>query len=167
MMYQDYKVGEQKANKGLRFLNFIIDYVSIILFTMLFFGFIAIVIVIINPESDIIYQLENINPLIDRVITVFFYVLLIFLSEFLTKGRSLGKFITGTKVVMIDGSTPTTKDYFMRSICRIIPFDVLTFLGENGWHDKISNTTIVNKKAFEADLSQADNIESIGKTEFD
>ncbi len=167
MMYQDYKVGEHKANKGLRFLNFIIDYVSIILLTMLFFGFIAIVIVIINPESDIIYQLENINPLIDRVITVFFYVLLIFLSEFLTKGRSLGKFITGTKVVMIDGSTPTTKDYFMRSICRIIPFDVLTFLGENGWHDKISNTTIVNKKAFEADLSQADNIESIGKTEFD
>ena len=166
-MYQDYKVGEHKANKGLRFLNFIIDYVSIILLTMLFFGFIAIVIVIINPESDIIYQLENINPLIDRVITVFFYVLLIFLSEFLTKGRSLGKFITGTKVVMIDGSTPTTKDYFMRSICRIIPFDVLTFLGENGWHDKISNTTIVNKKAFEADLSQADNIESIGKTEFD
>ena len=167
MMYQDYKVGEHKANKGLRFLNFIIDYVSIILLTMLFFGFIAIVIVIINPESDIIYQLENINPLIDRVITVFFYVLLIFLAEFLTKGRSLGKFITGTKVVMIDGSTPTTKDYFMRSICRIIPFDVLTFLGENGWHDKISNTTIVNKKAFEADLSQADNIESIGKTEFD
>ena len=167
MMYQDYKVGEHKANKGLRFLNFIIDYVSIILLTMLFFGFIAIVIVIINPESDIIYQLENINPLIDRVITVFFYALLIFLSEFLTKGRSLGKFITGTKVVMIDGSTPTTKDYFMRSICRIIPFDVLTFLGENGWHDKISNTTIVNKKAFEADLSQADNIESIGKTEFD
>ncbi|MGV0845289.1 RDD family protein [Empedobacter falsenii] len=167
MMYQDYKVGEHKANKGLRFLNFIIDYVSIILLTMLFFGFIAIVIVIINPESDIIYQLENINPLIDRVITVFFYVLLIFLSEFLTKGRSLGKFITGTKVVMIDGSTPTTKDYFMRSICRIIPFDVLTFLGENGWHDKISNTTIVNKKAFEADLSQADNIESIGKTEFE
>ena len=166
-MYQDYKVGEHKANKGLRFLNFIIDYVSIILLTMLFFGFIAIVIVIINPESDIIYQLENINPLIDRVITVFFYVLLIFLSEFLTKGRSLGKFITGTKVVMIDGSTPTTKDYFMRSLCRIIPFEVLSFLGENGWHDKISKTTVVNKKAFELDLSQADNIESIGKTEFE
>ncbi|MDH1883008.1 RDD family protein [Empedobacter sp. GD03797] len=127
MMYQDYKVGEHKANKGLRFLNFIIDYVSIILLTMLFFGFIAIVIVIINPESDIIYQLENINPLIDRVITVFFYVLLIFLSEFLTKGRSIGKLVTGTKVVMIDGSTPTTKDYFMRSLCRIIPFKFYLF----------------------------------------
>ncbi len=69
--------------------------------------------------------------------------------------------------MMIDGSTPTTKDYFMRSICRIIPFDALTFLGENGWHDKISNTIVVNKKTFEADLSQADNIESIGKTEFE
>jgi len=81
-MYQDYKVGEHKANKGLRFLNFIIDYVSIILLTMLFFGFIAIVIVIINPESDIIYQLENINPLIDRVITAFFYVYNFFIRVF-------------------------------------------------------------------------------------
>lgn len=163
-MYQDYIVGEHKANKGLRFLNFIIDYVSIILLTMLFFGLIAIIIVVIDPESNIIYQLENINPLLDRIITAIFYVLLIFLSEFLTKGRSLGKFITGTKVVMIDGSTPTTKGYFYRSLCRIIPFDALTFLGENGWHDKISKTTVVNKKAFEVDLLSEDNIESIGNS---
>ncbi|CAM3334144.1 RDD family protein [Empedobacter stercoris] len=164
-MYQDYKVGEHKANKGIRFLNFIIDYVSIILVTMLFFGMIATIIVLINPESNILYQLENINPLLDRIITAIFYILLIFLSEFLTKGRSLGKLITGTKVVMIDGSEPTTKDYFNRNLCRLIPFDVLTFLGENGWHDKISNTTVVNKKAFEADLSYEDIIDTIGNTE--
>ncbi len=164
-MYQDYKVGEHKANKGLRFLNFLIDYISIIILAMLFFGLIAVIIVLVNPESNIIYQLENMNPLLDRIITSLLYVLLIFLSEFLTKGRSLGKFITGTKVVMIDGSAPSTKDYFMRSLCRIIPFDVLTFLGENGWHDKISKTTVVNKKAFEADLSQEDSIENLGKPE--
>lgn len=164
-MYQDYKVGEHKANKGLRFLNYIIDLFSIIIVTILFFGIIAGIITVINPESNIIYEFENINPLLDRILTTFFYVLLIFLSEYLTKGRSLGKFITGTKVIMIDGSAPTTKDYFYRNLCRIIPFDLLTFLGGNGWHDKISKTTVVNKKAFEADLLQADNIESIGKSD--
>ncbi len=164
-MYLDYKVGEHKANKGLRFLNYIIDLFSIIIVTILFFGIIAGIITVINPESNIIYEFENINPLLDRILTTFFYVLLIFLSEYLTKGRSLGKFITGTKVVMIDGSAPTTKDYFYRNLCRIIPFDQLTFLGGNGWHDKISKTTVVNKKAFEADLLQADNIESIGKSD--
>lgn len=164
-MYQDYKVGEHKANKGLRFLNYIIDLFSIIIVTILFFGIIAGIITVINPESNIIYEFENINPLLDRILTTFFYVLLIFLLEYLTKGRSLGKFITGTKVVMIDGSAPTTKDYFYRNLCRIIPFDLLTFLGGNGWHDKISKTTVVNKKAFEADLLQADNIESIGKSD--
>jgi len=161
-MYQDYIVGEHKADKGKRFLNFLIDYVSIIVLTMLFFSMIA---VIINPESNIIHQLENINPLLDRIITTLFYVILIFLSEFLTKGRSLGKYITGTKVVMIDGTTPTTKDFFYRNLCRIIPFDVLTFLGENGWHDSITKTTVVNKKAFEADLLSEDTIENIGNSE--
>ncbi len=105
------------------------------------------------------------NPLLDRIITTLAYVIIMFLIEFMTKGRSLGKLITGTKVVMIDGSAPTTKNYFYRNLCRIIPFDTLTFLGENGWHDKISKTTVVNKKAFEADLSQEDSIESIGNTE--
>ena len=120
-------------------------------------GVVAVMMNFQLPESNLIYNI------IAAIVLVFYY----FLIESITKGRSIGKLVTGTKVVMIDGSTPTTKDYFMRSLCRIIPFEVLSFLGENGWHDKISKTTVVNKKAFELDLSQADNIESIGKTEFE
>ncbi|WP_291075844.1 MULTISPECIES: RDD family protein [unclassified Empedobacter] len=159
-MYQDYKVGEHKTNQGLRLANYLIDGIVYLICTFIIGLILGVVAVMMNfqlPESNLIYNI------IAAIVLVFYY----FLIESITKGRSLGKFITGTKVVMIDGSTPTTKDYFTRSICRIIPFDVLTFLGENGWHDKISKTTVVNKKAFEADLSQADNIESIGKTEFE
>ncbi|TGN30197.1 hypothetical protein [Empedobacter tilapiae] len=71
-MYLDYKVGEHKANKGLRFLNYIIDLFSIIIVTILFFGIIAGIITVINPESNIIYEFENINPLLDRILTTFF-----------------------------------------------------------------------------------------------
>jgi len=157
-MYQDYAVGEHKANKGLRFLNYLIDLVAVIFI-------LAIVLITLS------FTLEALGLTISEesiVFDLFIYVLVViiyFLIEFVTKGRSLGKLITGTKVVMIDGTEPTTKDYFVRNLCRIIPFDAFTFLGENGWHDKISKTTVVRKRAFEEEMFKNNSIDEIGKTE--
>ncbi len=159
-MYQDYKVGEHKANKGIRLANYLIDAIVYLICTFIvgvLLGLLSMALSFELPKNDLFYNLFAL-----LILVIYF-----FLIESLTKGRSLGKLITGTKVVMIDGSAPSTKDYFMRSLCRIIPFDVLTFLGENGWHDSISKTTVVNKKAFEADLSQQDSIESLGTTEIE
>ena len=102
-------------------------------------------------ENDLIYNIIAINNLI----------LYYFIFESITKRRTLGKLITSTKVIMIDGSEPTTKDYFIRSICRIIPFEGFSFLGLNGWYDKFSKTTVVNKYAFEAAISFDEAIESL------
>lgn len=52
--------------------------------------------------------------------------------ETLTKGRSIGKFITGTQVVTLDGETPTANVFLKRSFCRIIPLNAFSFFGENG-----------------------------------
>ncbi len=159
-MYQDYIVGEHKADKGKRFINYIVDIIAYLAFTFcmgLFLGVFSMVSNIDLPENDLFYNILGIGCLI-----IYYFVI-----ETLTKGRSIGKFITGTKVVMIDSSTPTTKDYFMRSLCRIIPFEPLTFLGENGWHDSITKTTVVNKKTFELDLSSQDSIEHLGHTEIE
>lgn len=157
-MYQDYKVGEHKANKGSRFVNYLIDGIVYLAFCLLFGLLLGVIIMVLNielPENELFFNIIG-------IILMFVYY---FLIEIMTKGRSIGKYVTGTKVIMINGSTPTTKDYLYRNLCRLIPFDALTFLGENGWHDSISKTTVVNKKAFEADLSQEDSIESIGNTE--
>ncbi|WP_333662703.1 RDD family protein [Chishuiella changwenlii] len=157
-MYQDYAVGEHKANKGLRFLNYLIDLVAVIFIlaiVLITLTFILGALGLTISEESILFDL-------------FIYVLVViiyFLIEFVTKGRSLGKLITGTKVVMIDGTDPTTKDYFVRNLCRIIPFDALTFLGENGWHDKISKTTVVRKRAFEEEMFKNNSIDEIGRTE--
>lgn len=102
-------------------------------------------------ENDLIYNIIAINNLI----------LYYSIFESITKRRTLGKLITGIKVIMIDGSEPTAKDYFIRSICRIIPFEGFSFLGLNGWHDKFSKTTVVNKNAFEAAISFDEAIESL------
>lgn len=164
-MYQDYAVGEHNANKGKRFLNLIIDYVFLFIMIYLIAIILGIIIALINVETTIFNDIENMNPLLDRIITSIVYVLLMFGFEALTKGRSLGKYITGTKVVMIDGSAPTTKKYFYRNLCRIIPFDAITFLAGNGWHDKISETTVVNKRAFEEELLKNNSIDEIGVAE--
>jgi uncharacterized RDD family membrane protein YckC len=157
-MYQDYAVGEHKANKGLRFLNYLIDLVAVIFI-------LAIVLIILSFTSEALgLTISEESILFDLFIYVL-VVIIYFLIEFVTKGRSLGKLITGTKVVMIDGTDPTTKDYFVRNLCRIIPFDALTFLGENGWHDKISKTTVVRKRAFEEEMFKNNSIDEIGRTE--
>ncbi|GGF05115.1 Uncharacterized membrane protein YckC, RDD family [Chishuiella changwenlii] len=157
-MYQDYAVGEHKANKGLRFLNYLIDLVAVIFI-------LAIVLITISFTSEALgLTISEESILFDLFIYVL-VVIIYFLIEFVTKGRSLGKLITGTKVVMIDGTEPTTKDYFVRNLCRIIPFDAFTFLGENGWHDKISKTTVVRKRAFEEEMFKNNSIDEIGRTE--
>lgn len=50
--------------------------------------------------------------------------------ETLTKGRSIGKFITGTKVVTLEGEIPTANVFLKRSFCRIIPFEAFSFLAK-------------------------------------
>ena len=71
-----------------------------------------------------------------------------FLVEFATNGKSLGKFITGTMVVKEDGSLPTSNDFLKRNFSRIVPFDSLSFLGNRGWHDSWSDTKVVKKKSY-------------------
>ena len=161
-MYQDYNVGEHKATKGLRFLNYIIDLFSVYICLFIIILLAIIIETLIKDYSEIEIWFDELSTLADRIITSILYCIGIFCIEFLTKGRSLGKLITGTKVVMIDGSEPTTRDYFIRSICRIIPFDQISFFGANGFHDKFSKTTVVNKKGYEASLLFNESIDEIG-----
>ena len=115
-------VQKNKADKGLRFANLLIDFVFFILI-MFAIGFVAgLVLYFIDPYSTFFEDLEDINPFLDRILTSFIMVFYYFGIETLTKGRSIGKFITGTKVVTLEGDLPTTNVFLKRSFCRIIPF---------------------------------------------
>ncbi len=62
-------------------------------------------------------------------------------------GKTVGKFVTKTKVVMEDGSEPTQKDYALRSVCRLIPLEGLFVLFNNGkaLHDSLTKTRVVSE----------------------
>ena len=59
--------------------------------------------------------------------------------------RTPAKFLTKTKVVMVDGSKPDFKHILGRTLARLIPFDHLSFLSSHpvGWHDEFSGTLVV------------------------
>jgi ABC-type lipoprotein export system ATPase subunit len=61
-------------------------------------------------------------------------------------GRTIGKMITGTKVIVKDTRfKPSFLSIIIRSLSRVIPFEFLTFFSRHpaGWHDTFSNTLVV------------------------
>lgn len=60
-------------------------------------------------------------------------------------GKTIGKFVTRTKVVTVSGEKPGVGKCILRSICRFIPFEPISVLTGTGWHDSISGTIVVNE----------------------
>ncbi|SEF52979.1 Uncharacterized membrane protein YckC, RDD family [Halpernia humi] len=158
-------VHDNKAEKGLRFLNLIIDYAFCYIILIIILGISAFLYSFLSGRDlrEIGSILSNVNEYLDRFITFVAYLLSMFLLEYFTKGRSLGKFITGTMVVRTDGRNLTIKDYFLRNISRGIPFDAFSFLGNNGWHDSFTDTRVVKKKAYEEAQAQQADLDNLGK----
>lgn len=63
-------------------------------------------------------------------------------------GRTLGKLVTGTKAVRKDGGKLGFGRTLLRTLCRFIPFEGVTFLNRDarGWHDTLSGTRVVMVK---------------------
>jgi uncharacterized RDD family membrane protein YckC len=72
--------------------------------------------------------LREISPkLLDTMWALIYYV-----AQEALWSRTLGKLITGTKVVNEDGSKLTFGRALGRTLCRLIPFEPLSFLGGSG-----------------------------------
>ena len=71
--------------------------------------------------------------------------------------RTIGKLLTGTMVVRFDGTKPKVGQIILRTFCRFIPFNPISGLfHEHGlfWHDRISRTLVVKRKALLASEKQ-------------
>jgi uncharacterized RDD family membrane protein YckC len=78
-----------------------------------------------------------------------FFVLFILyygLLEGISKGKTLGKLITGTRAVREDGTPISFGDAFKRTLCRIIPFEPFSAFGYKPWHDSITNTIVIKEQ---------------------
>jgi uncharacterized RDD family membrane protein YckC len=69
-----------------------------------------------------------------------------FCEKFL-RGHTLGKAITGTRVIREDGEELTFKDAFLRSLSRLVPFEALSIWFGNGmWHDTWTKTKVIKTR---------------------
>lgn len=84
--------------------------------------------------------------------------------ESVTGGRSVGKYVTKTKAINQYGQRLDIGTVLKRTLCRIIPFDPLSFLGSvpRGWHDSLSDTYVVDIEKFEAAIKKKNDLEEIG-----
>lgn len=152
------------ASKGKRFANSLLDTVAyyIVLVLLMLIGY---VLVTFGNDGFLTWMVgESIGSMLFNIFILLLYYLFM---EALTQ-RTLGKYITGTKVIMEDGSKPEMGHIAIRTLCRLIPFEVFSFLGETGrgWHDSLSKTIVVDVKKYEAELALHNSFEEIGKEQY-
>lgn len=137
------------ASKGQRILNYIIDLA--IIYILVFAVALSISFIEILCEVHLFSdRLESITEFESYLVFFFFFFLYYVVLEFYV-GRTIAKFVTGTIVVLKDGTKPKLYTIGVRTFFRIIPFDGISFLGSqgSGMHDTFSKTFVVKKAIFE------------------
>lgn len=141
------------ASKGQRFLNLIIDFFIIYMFTVGIGAAINIIGELTGnfKLSEWITSLTVVENLIFGLVVLFFYYTIM---EFYFS-RTFGKYFTHTMVVKHNGSRPKIKSVVIRTLVRMIPVEAFSFLSDNarGWHDTLSITYVVNKQEFISRMS--------------
>lgn len=74
------------------------------------------------------------------------YILYYTLCEKLFKGYTLGKLISGTRAIRQDGDELTFKNALLRSLSRLVPFEVFSGFNSLTWHDSWTDTMVVKAR---------------------
>jgi len=131
----DLAVNLERASVGKRFLNYLIDVV--VFYAM---SFVAGAIVGIATRGAATSQFE-----LYFVAFVLFF-LLYFVEEAFMKGKTIGKLLTGTRVVNEDGTPITAGTAALRTIIRFVPFEPFSAFGFAPWHDTWAHTMVIDER---------------------
>lgn len=130
------------ANTGKRFANYLLDRIFALVFVFIFGAAYGLLCLIFSPETLFVEE-EGVS-IVDYLIAFIAMFCYYALFEGLT-GRTPSKYITKTKVVNEQGEMPDFGTIVVRTLCRFVPFEAFSFLGEEGkgWHDQWSKTFVV------------------------
>jgi uncharacterized RDD family membrane protein YckC len=150
------------ASKGKRFANFIIDYIG----QLIIGGAIGIAMAIISEitgDYEYVAWIDTMGTLGEYALGIVILIVYYMVFETIT-GRTLGKYITNTKVLTEDGQKPEADKILYRTLSRMIPFEAFSFLGEEGrgWHDSIAKTVVVDVKKYNEIVELQNSLSEIG-----
>lgn len=133
-----------RASSGKRFVNYLVD---------VFFFYVIIILIgaaigIFAPEW--IEYLESSDPiynLVGRIISLVLYALYMGAIESMLDGKSIGKLVTRTRAVQLNGDKITAGSAFARGVYRAIPFAAFSALGDpsNPWQDRWTDTMVIDE----------------------
>lgn len=151
------------ASKGKRFANFIIDYVGQLIIGSAF-GIVLAILAEITGDYEYVAWVDNMGKLGEYAIGFIILIIYYLVFESIT-GRTLGKYITNTKILTEKGQKPEVESILYRTLSRMIPFEAFSFLGEEGkgWHDTFSKTVVVDIKKYDLENEMANSINEIGQ----
>ena len=137
--------GPYVASQGKRFVNYVIDRLFIMGMGGVFGVALGAIWMYFSPDNFLELELLFDTRIVQYVVGAILGIIYYSFFEGVT-GRSIGKYFTKTKVVDENGQKPTVQAIFLRSLCRFIPFEALSFLGSEpiGWHDSLSKTRVVD-----------------------
>lgn len=146
---------EEKETKDKEFESSIVSSWTRLIHTVVdFFGF-FILTFILSSILQLLYNPSDkltINFVGYTLLLVSFILYFVFMEYKFQK--TIGKFITKTKVVMTDGRRPELNEIFIRTICRLIPLDNFSYLfTKNGFHDRFSDTTVIKEQKNKMNLT--------------
>ena len=131
------------APVGLRFANFIIDFIVYYVCSILA----SFLLIPITPWLVSLRLTQKAGfEFFFLGVAMFIYALYYFLMEGITKGKTVGKLITGTRAVSLDGLPITWKNAALRTLSRFVPFEPFSMFGGFAWHDSWPYTMVVKNK---------------------
>lgn len=151
------RVGKAKAftpysvGLGKRVVNLLID--TLVYYALVFvsaFGLFTLLAIISPDWVDDLLPDDDSTPLWTYPFAIAIY-LLYYTGMESGIGRTVGKLVTGTRVVDAFGKKPTLATAIKRSLSRLVPFEGFSFLGgePRGWHDRWTETFVVENNVAE------------------
>ncbi len=141
----EFEAGHQRVRWGLRLGNYIIDLIAI----RGCIYFLTKLIISVNAEGYYNFftgfnrfEFYCINYLYSAVVILLYYTIM----EGGMKGRTIGKLITNTQVVMYDGKPITWQAALLRSLNRLVPFEPFSAFNGYPWHDSWTHTEVVRAR---------------------
>ncbi len=133
-----------QARPAKRLANYIIDLIFFYIAWKVFFRYLGLKIAMsmIGPDDSIAAIYLKVF-----LIAIIFELGLMSAIEFLGSGRSLGKLLTRTRAVNVDGTPVTFKTALLRRLSRMVPFEAFSALGPQiePWHDRWTNTRVIDE----------------------
>lgn len=134
-----------QASGGKRFLNYLID--SLVFYLawrlVVVYWFVSVLVWVNFPLGDtfLLYLVSFLGVSL-------FLGLIIAGFEAVTGGKTIGKYITGTRAVTDQGVRISPKKALLRFLVRQVPFEPLSALGSPSfpWHDRWTKTVVIDEK---------------------